>query len=308
MKIFMTGGHGFLGKALAASLSKAGHAVTAPRRAEADLTEQDSLEKFKDKYDRVYHVAAWTQAGDFSLTHSGEQWLINQKLNTNVLSWWRRLQPQAKFISIGTSCAYPPGANLQEKDYMNGEPIESLYTYAMTKRMLYTGQLALRKQYGLTHLTVVPSTLYGPDYHQDGRQMHFIFDLIRKIIRAKELGETAVLWGDGHQRREVVFREDFIALMEILADSRENDLINIGAGEDHSIRDFAEMICRVVGYPASKIRYDETRYVGAGQKSLDIGKLRGLVPTFRFTPLSEGLQKTVAWFYAVKAYEDKTSA
>lgn len=308
MKIFLTGGHGFLGKALAADLSRAGHLVTAPARHDADLTEDGSLDKFTEKYERVYHLAAWTQAGDFCLTHAGEQWLINQRLNTNVLSWWKRLQPQAKLISIGTSCAYPPGAGLREEDYMRGEPIESLYTYAMTKRMLYSGLLALQKQFSLKHLTVVPSTLYGPDYPLDGRQMHFIFDLIRKIIRAKELGETAVLWGDGNQRREVVFRDDFIALLDLLVATRDNDLINIGTGQDHTIREFADMICRIVGYPASKIRYDATRYVGAGQKSLDVRKLRGLAPSFSPTPLSDGLEKTIKWFYTSKAYETKTGS
>ena len=72
---------------------------------------------------------------------------------------------------------------------MQGEPVKSLYTYAMTKRMLLQGVRALHQQYQLQWLCVVPSTLYGPGYHTDGRQMHFIFDLIRKILRGKYLGK-----------------------------------------------------------------------------------------------------------------------
>src|SRR6185436_13243299 len=163
-----------------------------------------------ESYDRIYHLAAWTQAGDFALKHAAEQWVINQKINTNVLYWWHENQPQAKFVSMGTSCSYDPELPLVEENYMKGEPIESLYTYAMTKRMLYQGQRAMNKQYGHTYLTLVPSTLYGPGYHTDGRQMHFIFDLIRKILRGKIYGEKVVLWGDGHQKRELIFIDDFV--------------------------------------------------------------------------------------------------
>jgi GDP-L-fucose synthase len=95
-------------------------------------------------------------------------------MNTHVLSWWQKDQPQAKFICIGTSCVYDPAMELKEENYLTGMPIESLFTYAMTKRMLYAGLLALNKQYKLNYLCVVPSTLYGPGYHTDGRQMHFI--------------------------------------------------------------------------------------------------------------------------------------
>jgi GDP-L-fucose synthase len=307
VKILMTGGTGFLGTAMAKELKAGGHDVTALGSKDADLTKAGSLDGYDAKFDRIYHLAAWTQAGDFCLKHAGEQWLINQELNTNVLAWWHKRQPQAKLISIGTSCAYAPGAALREDDYMRGEPIDSLYTYAMTKRMLYAGQLALQKQFNLRHLTLVPSTLYGPGYHTDGRQMHFIFDVIRKVIRGKEHGEPVVLWGDGHQRRELVFVEDFVKLAALLAESRDNDLINIGAGQDHSIRDFADMICALVGYPAKNIQYDTSRYVGAGEKSLSIAKLKSLVPSFDPTPLSAGLARTVKWFYESKAYEQKTA-
>merc|ERR1712070_293364 len=96
-----------------------------------------------------------------------------------------------------------------EENYLTGTPISSLFTYAMTKRMLYAGLLALNKQYSLNYLCLVPSTLYGAGYHTDGRQMHFIFDLIRKIIRGKLYNEPVILWGDGTQSRELVFVEDF---------------------------------------------------------------------------------------------------
>ena len=303
MEIFITGGHGFLGTALCRILGAQGHALTRPRSAECDLTVQGSLDRFAQKrYDVIYHLAAWTQAGDFCLRHPGEQWVINQQINTNTLAWWSAHQHQAKLVFMGTSCAYAPGNDLVEEKYMDGEPIDSLYTYAMTKRVLYQGARALNKQFGLRYLCVVPSTLYGPGYHTNGRQMHFIFDLIRKIIRGKELSEPVVLWGDGHQKREVVLLDDFICALLALAGRVENDLVNIGAGEEHSIRDFAAQICRIVGYPAERIQYDTGRYVGANSKCLSIAKLRHLLPEYAVTPLEVGLRSTIFWFYESKAY------
>ena len=162
--------------------------------------------------------------------------------------------------------------------------------------------LALHQQYGLRYLCAVPSTLYGPGYHTDGRQMHFIFDLIRKIIRGKELGERVVLWGDGQQSREVMFLPDFVRLLGALAASRDNDLVNIGAGEEHTIRRFAELICEIVGYPAERIEYDTSRYVGARTKCLNVARLRSIIPSYELTSLEHGLRETIRWFYDVKAY------
>jgi len=303
MRILVTGSSGFLGTALCAHLERRRHQVVRLTSANCDLTQPRNLQKFSGApYDQIYHLAAWTQAGDFCLRHPGEQWIINQQINTNVLSWWQRCQPQAKLICMGTSCAYAPGGDLKEEAYMRGEPIESLLTYALTKRMLYAGLLALQRQFGLRYLCAVPSTLYGPGYHTDGRQMHFIFDVIRKIIRGKELQEPVVLWGDGRQKRELVYLADFVDALCRLARSQDNDLINIGSGQEFSIRQFARQICAIVGYPVRKIQYDRDRYVGAQSKCLNPEKFDSILPGFRFTPLHLGLERTIRWFYQSRAY------
>ena len=297
MKILVTGATGFLGTHLCARLAQQGHELTRLGSRDCDLTQADALAPFRNQsYDRIYHLAAWTQAGDFCLHHPGEQWLINQQINTNVLLWWHQHQPQAKLISMGTSCAYDPALPLVETNYLAGTPLDSLFTYAMTKRMLYAGLLALHRQFGLSYLHLVPSTLYGPGYHTDGRQRHFIFDLIRKILRGQAYDEPVVLWGDGYQRRELVFVEDCVTMMLRLEASSDNDLINLGAGEDYSIREFAQFICEQVGYDAARIKYDPGRYVGARSKVLDVTKLRGLLPDLTPTPLRSGLAQTIAWF------------
>src|SRR6187399_1042961 len=134
MRVLVTGGTGFLGTALCRRLEAGGSTVTCLGSRDADLTCAGALDRFSaEKYDRIFHLAAWTQAGDFCLRHPGEQWLINQKMNTNILSWWKESQPQAKMIAIGTSCCYEPGTPHVEDRFMLGMPTESLFTYAMTK-------------------------------------------------------------------------------------------------------------------------------------------------------------------------------
>lgn len=298
MNILVTGATGFLGTALCARLEADGHVLTRLNSRNADLTQAESLNQFSDcAFDQIYHLAAWTQAGDFCLYHPGEQWIINQQINTNVLAWWQKCQPQAKLICMGTSCAYAPDHELGEENYLVGTPIDSLFTYAMTKRMLYVGLLALHKQYGLKYLCLVPSTLYGPGYHTDGRQMHFIFDLIRKILRGKQYDEPVVLWGDGNQRRELVYVDDFVRILLRLVDEQENDLINIGAGDEFTIRHFAQLICDIVGYDFGAIQFDTTQYVGAKSKCLETAKLRSLMPDLVLTPLDVGLARTIDWFW-----------
>lgn len=297
MRALVTGSSGFLGRLLCQDLRARGHTLVELNSRNADLTRQESLEAWNtDRFDQIYHLAAWTQAGDFCLTHSGEQWIINQRINTNVLSWWHERQPQAKMIAIGTSCSYDPRLPLKEENYLAGEPIEGLFVYAMTKRMMYAGLTAFARQFGHKYLHVVPSTLYGPGYHTDGRQMHFIFDLIRKILRGRKFGEKVVLWGDGHQRRELVYAADFINILAEINATVENDIFNIGYGREHSIRDFALMICEIVGYDFSRIEFDTSRYVGAKSKCLEVSKLQALGLAGQTTPLRQGLQQTVQWF------------
>jgi GDP-L-fucose synthase len=297
MKILITGSSGFLGKFLYKKLNESNHEIFTTSSKKNDLTKENSLNEFnKIKFDQIFHLAAWTQAGDFCLFHPAEQWIINQKINTNVLTWWQKQQPQAKMIAMGTSCSYDPDLLHVEENYLRGKPIDSLFTYAMTKRMLLSGLIAMNKQYGLNYLYLIPSTLYGADYHLDGRLMHFIFDLIRKILKGKFLSEEVVLWGDGTQKRELVYVNDFVDIMIKLVEKHSNTLINIGSGNEYSIKDFAKMICKNVDYDEKKIIYDTTKYVGAKSKILVIDNLKKLLPNLQMTNLSTGLENTIKWF------------
>lgn len=305
MKILVTGATGFLGTHLCKRLEADGHELLKLGSRDADLTQANSLAKFSDvKYERIYHLAAWTQAGDFCLHHAGEQWLINQLINTHTVQWWHEKQPQAKFIAMGSSCCYPDHLPRSEDHFLRDTPTETLLTYGMTKRMLYTGMEAMRLQYGLRYLLLIPSTLYGPDYHLDGRQMHFIFDLIRKIVDARYGGPEVVLWGDGSQTRELIHVTDFVNAMVYLSDRTDNEIINLGSQENYSIRWYAETICDLIGYNPQRIRYDTSCYVGAKDKFLVLDKVRKLMPDFQITDVRQGLEEVVTWYKQARGYKD----
>lgn len=296
-KIFITGGNGFLGRFLIKELKK-NYQIFAPDSKKCNLLHYKDLKKNNKKFDYIFHLAAWTQAGDFCLKYPGDQWIINQQINTNILKWWKEYNPKAKLIFIGTSCSYPENKKLTEKNYTKDEPIKSLYTYAMTKRMLLQGAKALELQYKMKWLCLVPSTLYGPYYHKDKRQMHFIFDLINKILRGKYLRKKVTLWGNGFQKREIIHVKDFVKFTKKIFIKANNEIINIGSGKDFTIRDFAKKISKIVDYDEKKIIYDKLKYVGSKSKKLEIRKISKIFPNYKKTliNLDQGLSETIHWF------------
>ena len=294
-KCIVIGGTGFIGSALVSRLKNQNCEVVSVGSKDANLCNHGSLDKFDDDYDLIFHLAAWTQAGDFCVHHPGEQWLINQKINTNVLDWWHRKNRKTKLIAFGTSCVYDPKSQHKESEYLSGYPIEELFTYAMTKRMLYTGLKALNQQFGQEYLLVVPSTVYGPNYFLKGKQLHFIFDLIRKILEFKHDQKPVVLWGDGFQKRELIYIDDFIDDLLFISPLVNNDIVNIGADKDYTIRQFAEVICENIGIDKSLIKYNENAYVGARSKILNCEKLRNILPYWKRTELTYGISQTINW-------------
>lgn len=307
-KVLVTGATGFLGRHLCKELRRIGFDVwESNSKQNSLLNDADVLDGeiictlplrssgfVRPKFDYIFHLAAVTKAGDYCLHHSGDQWLTNQRINTNILEYWKKYQPQAKMIAMGTSCSYSPGKLMEEENYLWGQPEESLYTYAMTKRMLLIGLQALEKQYGLKWLYFVPSTLFGANFEMSDN--HFIFDLIRKIHDGSKYDVPVELWGHGYQKRELVDVEDVCRIMtydKILA--LENEIINLTTGIDYTIRDFAYMVSYEYQYDSKKIRYDESKYVGVEQKKLSDKKLKSLVGD-EMTPFAFTLWRAIQYY------------
>jgi GDP-L-fucose synthase len=226
MKVLVTGATGFLGRHLTKKMKALNWEISISNSKVANLNKIENLFQYNEaKFDYIFHLAAVTKAGDYCIKHPGDQWIANQIINTNILNYWKDYQPQAKMICMGTSCSYAPGMPMTEDNYLFGEPEPSLYTYAMTKRMLLVGLQSIQKQYGLKWTYFIPSTLYGPDFELDDN--HFIFDFIRNCYNAKHNNEDYVLWGDGNQRRELIYVDDAVDAILNLCDQdrkREKDL------------------------------------------------------------------------------------
>lgn len=296
MKVLVTGATGFLGRHLVKRLQYLNYEISISNTKIASLSDYSNLMIYNNhKFDYIFHLAAKTKAGDYCLYHKGEQWLDNQTINTNILKYWKEYQPQAKMIAMGTSCSYSPNfTDLNEDCYLMGEPDSGLYTYAMTKRMLLTGLQSLENQYGLSWVYFVPSTLYGPEFELD--DSHFIFDLIKKIYKGKYENSKVELWGDGLQKRELVYIDDAINIILLLKDLK-NDIINIGSGDSRCIQEFAQIICSKLHYDFSKIKYDLTKYVGVKEKKLNVNKLLKHLPEdYQFSTLDVGIENTIQYY------------
>ena len=303
-KIFVTGSKGFLGSHLVSRLKEDGHLVDSPSSKEVNLFTEKNLNKIKKKYDEIYHLAAWTEAGDFCLKYPASQWIKNQSINLNIVKWWKEKQRNAKFIFIGTSCCYDEKGTFLEKNYLNEKPHSSLATYAMTKKILLQAAIACESQYNMKWLSFVPSTLYGINYLKNDKQNHFIFDLIKKILRGKFLRKKVTLWGDGNQKREIIHIKDFINNMILVNSISKNNLYNIGAGKSYSIKYFAKIICKIINYDFKKIKFDKSRYVGAKFKKLSIKKISKINKNYseNLKNLYEGLKEVIDWHVQNKRY------
>jgi len=294
-KVLVTGATGFLGRHLCPKLKALGCELFISNSKQVNLLQYDNLRVYDNhKFDYIFHLAAVTKAGDYCLTHQGDQWLYNQTLNTNILTYWKMQQPQAKMICMGTSCSYSPALPMVEDNYLLGPPEKSLYTYAMTKRMLLVGLKSLQQQYGLEWLYFVPSTLYGPNFELHDN--HFIFDFIRNCYNAKYNEDKFVVWGDGEQRRELIYVDDAIDIMIKLM-TEKNEIFNLGTGQDYTINEFATEVCNIYNYDFNLVGHDMSKYVGVREKKIDISKIACYLNNkFAQTSLRKGLSQSIEYF------------
>jgi len=296
-KVLITGGTGFLGKNFVPLLESYGAKVIAVG-SEIDLTRPffaESLFNSNIKFDYIFHGAAVQGAGEYPLKYPAEQFYKNNLIHVYTFENWKKYQPQAIMVGLGTTCFFPSKHILKEEDYFSGPLHPSVETYGLTKCNMLQGIKAYKQQYGLKGTVAVLTTLYGPHDSFDLEKVHVVSALVKKFCDGKlDNSKQVEVWGDGLQSRELIYVEDQIKGILLVADY-DGDLINVGSGQETTIKFLAEKIKETVGYQG-EIFYNTDRFVGARQKVLDISKAKEKYSWSPQVTLEQGLKKTIEWY------------
>lgn len=295
-RVLVTGGRGFLGSHLVERLRSGGLDPFVAGRRDYDLTAADDVARLFDdaRPDRVFHLAAEVGGIGANRANPGRYWYANLTMGAHVLEQ-SRLHGVAKLTIVGTVCVYPKHAPVpfREDDLWNGYPEETNAPYGTAKRALLVGAQAYREQYGLDAIYLMPTGLYGPRDNFDLETSHVIPALIRKML---EGGDEVVLWGDGSPTREFLYVDDCVEAL-MLGDDRYDlpDPVNLGTGEEISIRDLAELVADVTGF-GGEIVWDRSKPNGYPRRKLDTSRAERLLGFQAQTSLRDGIERTVAWY------------
>lgn len=274
--VLITGGTGFLGKNMVPYLRELGATVIAIGSRLYEGNERlEGFFKLRRPFDYIFHAASWQGAGEFTLKYPADQFYINNMIHCRTFNAWRKFQPQAKLVGMGSTCSYPVLPILKEEDYMNGPLHSSVETYGLTKMNMVQGIKAYKQQYGLKGTTTVLATLYGPHDSFDLNKAHVVSALVKKFCDAAAANDEQVeVWGDGSASRELIHVEDQIEGI-LLGAQYDGDLINVGKGRETTIKNLAETIKELSGFEG-EIFYNTNRFVGVQSKCLDINKAKQL--------------------------------
>ena len=269
----IVGADGFLGRNLEAYLLAQDRRVACIRRADGDLSHWVDVERLfgaAPKVERIFHVVTRQRTGLSQYGLQGELLAVNARIHLNILEAWRLLQPQAKLISTGSSCAYPESdAPLPETAYQTGSLHPSVKGYGLAKQVLAVGAQTYAEQYGLKHLHCILATLYGPWDHHEADRSHFLGAMFHRAIEEKREGKTEFsVWGDPGAIREVLYVEDQIAAILAADAAFENVILNCAANDRISVGESANAILEVLDWNA-RIVSPPTSFQGAKFKVLD---------------------------------------
>jgi GDP-L-fucose synthase len=302
MKTVVTGGGGFLGSFLVERLRAEGIDPVVARKRDYDLTSPADAERlFADTQpELVFHLAAEVGGIGANRANPGRYWYANLLMGTHVLEQ-SRLAGVEKLVLLGTICSYPKHTPVpfREEDLWNGFPEETNAPYGVAKKALLIGAQAYREQYGLNAIYLMSTNLYGPRDNFDLETSHVIPALIRKMLEARERGEDEiVLWGDGSPTRDSLYVEDCAEALWLASQRYEGaEPVNVGTGDEPSIRDLADLVAEATGYEG-EIVWDTSRPNGQPRRRLDTSRAAELFGFRARTPLREGIARTVAWYRA----------
>jgi len=294
-----------VGSALVRRLEAEGFTNVLKRdRSQLDLTDESAVAKFfADEPPDVVVVAAAKVGGIKANNEYPVEFLLeNLRIQNNIIRSAFEAGAR-KLLFLGSSCIYPKFAPqpIPETALLTGPLEPTNEAYAIAKIAGIKLCQAYAREYGATFISVMPTNLYGPNDSFDLETSHVLPALLRKAHDAKTRNENKlIVWGTGKPRREFLHVDDLASACLLLLEKYDSpEIVNIGCGEDITVRELAELICDVVGFNGELV-WDATKPDGTPRKLLDITKIRALSwqPTI---PLRQGIAQTYEWFLANRA-------
>ncbi|MFZ5452020.1 MAG: GDP-L-fucose synthase family protein [Thermodesulfobacteriota bacterium] len=299
-KIFVAGHQGLVGSAISRALGAAGYENLLFRTLEElDLRDQAALTTFfgKERPNYVF-LAAAKVGGIWANNNFPAEFIYDNLMIQNNVIHQAYLNGVKKLLFLGSSCIYPKFCPqpMKEEYLLDGKLEPSNKPYALAKIAGIEMCQAYRRQYNANLIAVMPTNLYGPGDNFDLQDSHVIPALIRKCHegKIKDAGEV-IVWGTGSPRREFLYVDDLAdASLFLMQYYNAGEIINVGTGEDQTIRELAQTVAEVVGF-SGRLVFDPQYPDGTPRKLLDVSRLSGMGWRPR-TPLREGLSRTYKWF------------
>lgn len=303
-KVCVTGGAGFLGSYVVDKLKQTGCADPfVARSRDYDLRDRASICRMYDdaRPDIVIHLAATVGGIGANLQNPGKFFYDNLMMGVQLMDEAKERKVE-KFVALGTICAYPKYAPIpfSEDDLWNGYPEETNAPYGLAKKMLLVQARAYREQYGFNSIYLLPVNLYGPRDNFNPQTSHVVAALIKKCIDAKRRGERQiVVWGTGTQTREFLHAEDCAEGILMAAERYDKpDPINLGTGQEISIRELVSMIVRLTRYEG-EVLWDHTKPDGQPRRCLDTSRAEKEFGFRARISLEEGIRQTIDYYEAL---------
>ncbi|MFI0875374.1 GDP-L-fucose synthase family protein [Streptomyces parvus] len=298
-RIFVAGHRGLVGSAVARRLADDGHEVLTRGRDLLDLRDAARTETYlrEIRPDAVVLAAAKVGGIMANSTYPVQFLEDNLRIQLSVIAGAHAAGTK-RLLFLGSSCIYPRLAPqpIREESLLTGELEPTNEAYALAKIAGIVQTQSYRRQYGASYISAMPTNLYGPGDNFDLETSHVLPALIRRFHEARRDGAPAVtLWGSGSPRREFLHVDDLAAACVSLLEAYDGDEpVNIGCGEDLTIRELAETVREVTGYEG-RIVWDASKPDGTPRKLLDVTRLNALGFTPKI-PLRDGIARTYAWW------------